>query len=342
MRGHRGKIATKLARKRPVRPTRPIYRSGSYQMIRNPQQNFLAGLHGGPCCCLWRFMLLVCPSCRTRYVVPDSAIGISGRQVRCANCKHSWYQEGAELAVPPAPAIVAPAMPAAQAAMPVAETPVVKTPEVETITPVAEQAAPIAQDQPHIAAEASAQQDFAAFAAPVHDQTPSFAETPAPPPPPVAEYNNEPSRFAHEPPFKARRNPAKMWTMAAIAFAVLIAALGAGFWYFGVPSGSFALSGKEPDLKIVLNDNLELNERADGTPYFIASGSIVNPTAQDQRVPDMLITLKDAGGRAVYSWKMKAKTRSLAPGAKTEFSEARLDVPLAAAKISATWVLAGD
>ena len=59
-------------------------------------------------------------------------------------------------------------------------------------------------------------------------------------------------------------------------------------------------------------------------PYFIASGSIVNPTSTAQTVPEMLVTLKDAGGRPVYSWKMKAKVRTFAPGAKVDFSEARL------------------
>lgn len=44
-------------------------------------------------------MILTCPACNTRYTVPDSAVGSSGRQVRCASCKHSWFQNPEE---PPA------------------------------------------------------------------------------------------------------------------------------------------------------------------------------------------------------------------------------------------------
>lgn len=290
-------------------------------------------------------MLLVCPSCRTRYVVPDAAIGMDGRQVRCASCKHSWYQGGAVLPVAPAPPVVAPAIVAPPVAVPVLPVPEPSYPQPSVVQAETAEAEPAVTDfsepPPPPPSEPFAAPSFARFD---DDATPAFAEKPLLPPvsSPATSYFDEveaPSRFAHEPPFKARRNPAKLWTMAAVAFALAVAAAGAAIWYFGVPVTSFGMAAREPDLEIVLNENLEMNRRPDGTPYFIASGSIVNPTATTQDVPEMLVTLKDASGRAVYSWKMRADARSLAPGEKVDFSEARLDVPLAARQINIGWVL---
>ena len=289
-----------------------------------PQHFKTAGLQVTGLCCLWTVMLLVCPSCRTRYVVPDTAVGIDGRTVRCANCKHSWFQGGVIPAIPPAPPIVAPPVPPVPAAQPQSE-PAAMTP-------------PSSPQSPPPAVVSPAQPSFERF-----DQasTPTFVSHPAPPTAYFEDVQPQ-NHFAHEPPFKPRRNPAKYWTMAAIAFAVFFAAIGVGIWYFGVPTGGLMMTTQEPDLKIVLSEDLQLNERSDGTPFFIASGSIVNPTSTAQKVPEMLVTLKDAGGRPVYSWKMRAKVRSLAPGAKVDFSEARLDVPLASTQISIGWVLNGD
>lgn len=62
-------------------------------------------------------MIIACPACGTRYAVPDAAIGSEGRTVRCAKCKHSWFQD------PPVLDLVSPAPADAPAPPPTASPP---------------------------------------------------------------------------------------------------------------------------------------------------------------------------------------------------------------------------
>src|ERR1051326_6726942 len=75
-------------------------------------------------------MILTCPSCGTRYQTAEAQFKPPGRNVRCAKCRHVWFQATPELDVPiePEPVIspAAPEAPAATAALnfgPQAQTP---------------------------------------------------------------------------------------------------------------------------------------------------------------------------------------------------------------------------
>ncbi len=64
-------------------------------------------------------MILVCPSCDSKFKVPDNAIPPEGRKVRCAQCGHVWHATRAhELKPTAAPATAAARAPAAAAFTP--------------------------------------------------------------------------------------------------------------------------------------------------------------------------------------------------------------------------------
>lgn len=234
-------------------------------------------------------MILTCPACQTRYVVPDSAIGGSGRQVRCASCKNSWHQEPAPAAQPAASAAPAPA-----------------------------------------------------FAAPPSKQATAQAIRPAPPPPPpppplpVTERIPEPAdSFASEPPFGARRNPARLWTMLAIAAAVLMLSAVLAIYYFGMPafgrSADAAEAGNSPVQVAVVANRQRL---ASGNESLFLNGRLTNNSRMTQRLTRIHAELRDDGGRMVYRWQIAPPIGELRPAQQVTFSAMELDVPSGATNLS--------
>jgi predicted Zn finger-like uncharacterized protein len=53
-------------------------------------------------------MIVACSNCSKRYLVDPRALGAPGRRVRCANCRHTWFQPAPEdgqspIELPPLP-----------------------------------------------------------------------------------------------------------------------------------------------------------------------------------------------------------------------------------------------
>ena len=253
-------------------------------------------------------MIITCPACSTRYVVPDSAVPADGRTVRCAKCKHSWFQDG-------------PVLDLAEA-------------QTDEFSPSVQPDEPVGPgDRDHGEVEPS---DERAAARVFDEPLPPPAEADLPPD------DDVPSHFEHEPPFRPRRNTLRLLTYAGVVFAAVAAGLIVAVSYFGLPDWvpvnrpTFAMGQQDLQLDFPPAQQ-ERRQLPNGTEFFGASGTITNTGSTAQAVPPILIVLRDARDRIVYSWEVYPPKRTLAPGETMTVNEAVTDVPRAARVAEIGW-----
>lgn len=236
-------------------------------------------------------MILECTECHTRYLVPDSAIGSDGRTVRCASCKHSWFQDGI-----PVLDLVAQAETVALAPPPAARAPA----PVEAMVPPAPPS-PLAGNAAVEIAPPGSYPDYDAF--------------------------------AHEPPFRPRRNPARRWTMAAVAAGTAMLACVGGLAYWDAPGFANQLFRPVAPTPLKLITKPVDRHTFNGNEIFAVSGAVLNPTETRQSIPDIRADLRDAQKRIVFSWMIRPEASTLAPKSQIQFNSAKIDVPVNAQEL---------
>lgn len=186
------------------------------------------------------------------------------------------------------------------------------------------------------------------------------ADTPAPPPlnfaidensaPPAPTVSVDPpeydeaeySRFAHEPLFRPRRNPAKIAMFAGVVFAIVaLGSIAATAWY-GLPDwlpfGQQSFAEEQPGLKLDFPAKQQgQRELADGTSYFQANGTVTNTSTQSRTVPTIQVKLYDARGTEKFIHEIRSPKRILAPGESVSINEAMANVPKGAVRAKFGW-----
>ena len=256
-------------------------------------------------------MILVCPSCETRYKVDDSSLGDEGRQVKCARCGHVWHA-GPEPQLPPLP-----------------EPPQAPEPEAPPEPPEAPSEQPAEQDE---------------RPPPIPDPRDDLR----PPAPPLGDLAAGIS-IAQEPPSKAppagaRRGPAG-WALLGLAVVgvglagyaardQLIAAWPPAAKLYdalGVPHGGARLMSELTEGGLVIEEVESVWNTEEDQIVLTVRGTVANRSTIERPVPPLVIWLADDADRQLQSWGLTVDAEVLAPGESVGF-ETSIDNPADDAK----------
>jgi len=309
-------------------------------------------------------MLIVCPSCATSYEIDPGSVGASGRMVRCARCRATWF------ATPPAAAAPVDAF----------VDSVIAEAEAEQAPPAAPQASPMAaavsvaahddfggeaeaapEPFPDIQTTEDATAHFAAAGQPVTGDAdtvtienspslvPPIEHMPLPEPGAKAEDDSE-SFIARRRRMQAKRQKSRRssrWTaIVLVLFAFNVALVGARnevVRYLPQTASLFAAIGLPVNLRQLDFEAVRITrETENGASILLVQGKIVSKASRPVEVPRLRFAARNATGQDIYVWTAKPDRNVLKPGERMEFHSGLAKPPVEATDVMVRFFTAQD
>jgi len=239
-------------------------------------------------------MLIVCPSCGSRYELDGAKLGPDGRKVRCAGCKTLWH-------VAPEPDL--PEAPSAE------ETQAMLNAELEQAAAIDAQVSALAAEQ--------AEENLV-----------------TPPDEPPAAVESRSGRAAKKKPQAKARARLRLVPAAATIALAGFALLALLFWQREAAvrmapqlASAFEMVGLPVNVRGLKLSAVEsgLVEDAAGR-FLVVEGDVTNVAKGSTKVPPIEVAVKDAAGQTLYSWKTDPPRSELEPAELMRF-RARLAAP---------------
>lgn len=303
-------------------------------------------------------MLIVCPSCATSYMIDPSAVPPTGRNVRCARCKTTWFAapekpagdvsafvdsviaeaEAQSGATPPA------AGPAPQSQPPVPEAP---RPddfggEPAQAIAAANEPPPIDHDAPRVEAALNEINNVPPVEAPPLVPPMSHGAT--------LDAEEAESFVARRDRLRARRQNKRRssrWTAIILVLAAFnVAMVGARnevVRYLPQTASLFAAIGLPVNLRNLKFENVKITrDSQNGGNALIVDGTIVSTGNSATEVPKLRFSVRNAAGHEVYTWTMPPSRSILEPGDRLDFHSRLASPPADAADVLVRFFTAQD
>lgn len=309
-------------------------------------------------------MLIVCPSCATSYQIDPGSVGATGRMVRCARCRATWFANP-PAAGTPVDAFVDGVIAEAEAeqAPPAgpAQTPEPTLPAAANIAPPDDfggEAGAAPGSVPDIHAPEVEIAHFAAAGEPAAetvtiDDSPSLVppieHMPLPEPGAKAEDDSE-SFIARRRRLQAKRQKSRRssrWTaIVLVLFAFNVALIGARnevVRYLPQTASLFAAIGLPVNLRQLDFENVHImRETQNGASILLVEGKIVSKAHKPLGVPRLRFAARNATGQEVYVWTAKPERNVLNPGESLEFQSSLVKPPADATDVMVRFFNAQD